>query len=63
VFAMCATFMLVEPTISFLLLEDMRDFGATRCTEREKGPPLYLKVESFENILSLRLQRDVFGRR
>jgi len=40
VFAMCASFMLVEPTISILLLEDMRDFEATRCTEREEGPLL-----------------------
>jgi len=35
---MCATFMLAEPTIGFLLLEGMRDFGATRCTEREEVP-------------------------
>jgi len=35
---MCATVMLVEPTISFLLLEGMRNFGATRCTEREEVP-------------------------
>jgi hypothetical protein len=32
--AMCATVTLVEPTNSFLLLEGMRNFGATRCTER-----------------------------
>ena len=36
--AMFANFMLVEPTISFLLLEGMRDFGTTRCTEREEVP-------------------------
>ena len=48
--------MMVEPTISFLLLEGMRDFGATRCTEREEGPLLYLKEESLENVLSLTLE-------
>lgn len=63
VYVRCAPLSLVEPTISFLLLEGMRNFGATRCTEREEGPLLYLKVESLENILSLRLEGDVSGRR